>query len=248
MTGAPGVEGKVVAVTGASSGIGEAIALLLAERGAKVVLGARRADKLADLAGRIEQAGGEAVVAETDVTKREDLVGLVAAGRERWGRFDVLVSNAGAGSVGPITDLDVDGWELMVDVNVKGLLYGVAAALPVFQEQGSGHFVTVLSVAGLQISPGTAVYAATKNAGRTFSEALRQEVGDSIRVTAVSPGMVATDFTQGTKNDEARAQMEESKDEIAIDPSAIARAVAFAIEQPADVDVNEIVVRPTAED
>ena len=242
------VEGKVVAVTGASSGIGEAIALLLAERGAKVVLGARRADKLADLAARIEQAGGEAVVAETDVTKREDLVGLVAAGREKWGRFDVLVSNAGAGSVGPISDLDVDGWELMVDVNVKGLLYGVAAALPVFREQGSGHFVTVLSVAGLQIAPGTAVYAATKNAGRTFSEALRQEVGDSIRVTAVSPGMVGTDFTQGTKNDEARAQMEKSKDEIAIDPSAIARAVAFAIEQPADVDVNEIVVRPTAED
>ena len=241
------VEGKVVAVTGASSGIGEAIALLLAERGAKVVLGARRADKLADLAGRIEQAGGEAVVAETDVTKREDLVGLVAAGRERWGRFDVLVSNAGAGSVGPVSDLDVDGWELMVDVNVKGLLFGVAAALPVFQEQGSGHFVNILSVAGLQISPGTAVYAATKNAGRTFSEALRQEVGSTVRVTAVSPGMVGTDFTEGTENDEARHQMEQHRDEVAIDASAIARAVAFAIEQPADVDVNEIVVRPTAE-
>jgi NADP-dependent 3-hydroxy acid dehydrogenase YdfG len=238
------VEGKVVAVTGASSGIGEAIALLLAERGAKVVLGARRTDKLTDLAARIEQAGGEAVVAETDVTRREDLVALVAAARERWGRLDVLVSNAGAGSVGPIADLDVDGWELMVDVNVKGLLFGVAAALPVFQEQGSGHFVTVLSVAGLQVSPGTAVYAATKNAGRTFSEALRQEVGDGIRVTAVSPGMVGTDFTEGTKDPDARRQMEQHRDEIAIDPSAIARAVAFAIEQPADVDVNEIVVRP----
>ena len=242
-----GIEGKVVAVTGASSGIGEAIALLLAERGARVVLGARRADKLADLAARIEQAGGEAVVAETDVTRRADLVGLVAAARERWGRLDVLVSNAGAGSVGPIEDLDVDGWELMVDVNVKGLLFGVAAALPVFQEQGSGHFVTVLSVAGLQISPGTAVYAATKNAGRTFSEALRQEVGGSIRVTAVSPGMVGTDFTAGTKDPGARQRMEQHRDEIAIAPAAIARAVAYAIEQPADVDVNEIVVRPTAE-
>ncbi|MFF4470218.1 SDR family oxidoreductase [Streptomyces sp. NPDC001599] len=243
-----GIEGKVVAITGASGGIGEASALLLAERGAKVVLGARRPERLEDLALRIAKNGGEAAWVRTDVTRRADLAALVALARERFGRLDVLVGNAGVGLISPLDELRVADWERMIDVNLKGVLYGIAEALPVFREQGSGHFVNIVSTAGLRISPLMSVYAGTKNAVRTVSEGLRQEAGDSLRVTVVSPGFVHTDFADGIPDAGARGQTLETRDRIAIPPQAVARAVAFAVEQPDGVDVGDIVVRPTAQD
>jgi len=238
-----GIHDKVVAITGASSGIGEATALLLAERGAKVVLAARRADRLEALAAKIEAAGGQAAFAVTDVRRRADLAELVAVAQRRFGRLDVLVSNAGLGAVAPLDDLAVDDWDDMIDINVKGVLYGIAAALPGFRAQGSGHFVQTLSTSGLKIVPGQAVYAGTKNAVRAISEGLRQEAGAKLRVTTISPGMVLTDFATGNADPEIVARAKK----IAIAPEAIARAIAFAIEQPDDVDVNEIVVRPVAQ-
>jgi NADP-dependent 3-hydroxy acid dehydrogenase YdfG len=243
-----GIEGKVVAITGASSGIGEATALLLAERGAKVVLGARRPDRLEALAVRIEKAGGEAAWACTDVKRRGDLSGLVKLACDRFGKIDVLVGNAGIGLISPLDDLRVEDWEEMIDVNLKGVLYGIAAALPVFREQGFGHFVNTVSTAGLRIVPLQSVYAGTKNAVRTISEGLRQEAGDSLRVTVVSPGFVRTDFAEFMSNPELKAQILDKMDKIAIPPDAVARAIAFAIEQPDGVDVGDIVVRPTAQD
>ncbi|MFJ5024158.1 SDR family oxidoreductase [Streptomyces goshikiensis] len=242
-----GIDGKVVAITGASSGIGEATALLLAARGARLVLGARRSDRLTDLVGRITEAGGEAVHIRTDVTRREDLHALVGLARERFGRLDVLVSNAGSGAISPLDDLRVDEWDQMVDVNIKGVLHGIGAALPVFRAQGSGHFVTTASTAAFRVVPAMAVYAGTKFAVRAICEGLRQEAGDSVRVTTVSPGQVHTEFAEASSNPEIRARITQTRDRLAIPPEAIARAVAFAIEQPAEVDVNEIVVRPTAQ-
>ncbi|WP_189155548.1 SDR family oxidoreductase [Lentzea pudingi] len=241
------MEDKVVAITGASSGIGEATALLLAERGARLVLGARRSDRLADVVARIEKTGGTAVHTRTDVTRREDLHALVALARERYGRLDVLVSNAGAGPISPLDDLRVDEWDEMVDVNVKGVLHGIAAALPVFREQRSGHFVTTASTAAFSVVPSMAVYAGTKVAVRAICEGLRQEAGASVRVTTVFPGFVHTGFAEASSNGAVRERVAGLRDEIAIPPDAIARAVAFALEQPADVDVNEVVVRPTAQ-
>jgi len=242
-----GINRKVIAVTGASSGIGEATALLLAEQGARLVLGARRTDRLADLAARIEARGGEAAYARTDVTRREDLAGLVALALDRFGRLDVLVGNAGIGPVSPLDDLRVEEWDAMIDVNLKGVLYGIAAALPVFREQGSGHFVNVVSTAGLRIVPNQVVYAATKNAVRTISEGLRQEAGENLRVTVVSPGFVRTDFADSVSNEQVRAQLVAAREKMAIPPEAISRAIAFAVDQPATVDVGDIVVRPTAQ-
>ncbi|MFE0464032.1 SDR family oxidoreductase [Kitasatospora sp. NPDC058965] len=242
-----GIDDTVVAITGASSGIGEATALLLAERGARLVLGARRTERLAQLVTRIERAGGTAVPLRTDVTRPEDLHALVALAGERFGRLDVLVGNAGVGTISPLDDLRVDEWARMVDVNVKGVLHGIAAALPVFRAQGSGHFVTTASTAAFRVVPAMAVYAGTKVAVRAICEGLRQEAGASVRVTTVSPGMTATDFAEASTNTRVRAEITSVRDRIAIPPDAIARAVAFAIEQPADVDVNEIVVRPTAQ-
>lgn len=252
-----GIQGKVVAITGASSGIGEATALLLAGRGARVVLGARRLDRLEALAGRIaaaggsaaggSAAGGSAAFMRVDVRRREDVAGLAALACERFGRLDVLISNAGVGLNSPLDDLRVADWEEMLDSNVKGVLYGIAAALPLFRAQGSGHFVNTLSTSGLRIVPNQVVYAASKNAARAISEGLRQEAGESIRVTTVSPGFIGTDFAAGTVDPAARAELLARRDKIAIAPDAVARAIAFAIEQPADVDVNEIVIRPTAQ-
>ncbi|WP_037310179.1 SDR family oxidoreductase [Amycolatopsis orientalis] len=242
-----GIDGKVVAITGAGSGIGEATALLLAERGARLVLGARRSDRLADLAGRIRQAGGVAVYASTDVTRREDLQALIDLAVERFGRLDVLVGNAGAGPISPLDDLRVDEWDRMVDVNVKGVLHGIAAALPVFRAQGTGHFVTTASTAAFRVVPAMAVYAGTKFAVRAICEGLRQEAGDSLRVTTVSPGPVDTAFAEASTNDQVRKQITETRDRIAIPAVAVANAIAFAIDQPADVDVSEIVIRPTAQ-
>jgi NADP-dependent 3-hydroxy acid dehydrogenase YdfG len=241
------ITGKVVAITGASSGIGEATALLLAARGAKVVLGARRQERLEALAVRIVAAGGQATYLPTDVRQRTDMERLVARAEEQFGRLDVLVSNAGIGLISRFDELRVEDWEAMIDVNLKGVLYGIAAALPVFRRQGSGHFVNVLSTSGLQIVPTQGVYAGTKNAVRTLGEALRQEAGDQLRVTSVSPGFVRTDFAEAMTNPEVRTAILARRDQIAIGPDAIARAIAFAIEQPADVDVGDIVVRPTAQ-
>ncbi|WP_369382465.1 SDR family oxidoreductase [Streptomyces sp. cg36] len=247
-TDAPaGLAGKVVAVTGAGSGIGEATALLLAERGARLVLGARRTGRLADLAARIEAAGGTAAYVRTDVTRRDDLHALVALARERFGRLDVLVANAGSGAISPLDDLRVEEWDEMVDVNVKGVLHGIGAALPVFRAQGSGHFVTVASTAAFRVLPAMAVYAGTKVAVRAICEGLRQEAGDGLRVTTVSPGAIGTGFAEASTNPEVRARITDMRDRIAIPPSAIAHAIAYAIEQPAYVDVSEIVVRPTAQ-
>jgi NADP-dependent 3-hydroxy acid dehydrogenase YdfG len=249
-----GIQGKVVAITGASSGIGEATALLLAERGARVVLGARRVDRLEALAARIAGGGGAVARAgdatafmRVDVRRRDDVAGLTALACERFGRLDVLISNAGVGLNSPLDDLRVEDWEEMLDSNVKGLLYGIAAALPLFRAQGSGHFVNTLSTSGLRIVPNQVVYAASKNAARAISEGLRQEAGESIRVTTVSPGFIGTDFAAGTVDPAARADLLARRDKIAIPADAVARAIAFAIEQPADVDVNEIVIRPTAQ-
>ncbi|WP_448330619.1 SDR family oxidoreductase [Streptomyces sp. DSM 41534] len=242
-----GIEGKVVAITGASSGIGEATALLLAERGATVVLGARRSDRIEALAARIAGAGGEAVPVATDVKRRADLSRLVATARERYGKLDALVSNAGISPISPLDDLRVEDWEEMVDVNIKGVLYGIAEALPVFREQGFGHFVHTLSTAGLTIVPTMSVYAGTKNAVRAISEGLRQEAGESLRVTTVSPGYTRTGLADSITDPDARSAIQSGMDKIAISPDAIARAIAFAIEQPAGVDVGEIVVRPTAQ-
>ena len=242
-----GIKGKVVVVTGASSGIGEATALLLAERGAKVVLGARGPERLAALAGRIVGAGGEAAYATTDVRRRDDMSALIALACERYGKLDVLVNNAGVMPISPLDDLRVADWEEMIDVNIKGVLYGIAAALPVFRTQGFGHFVNIASIAGIKTAPNMAVYSGTKFAVRAISEGLRQEAGDRLRVTIISPGMVQTNFAEGVTNQTVKAQLEQSRDTFAMPPDAIARAIAFAIEQPPDVDVNEIVVRPTAQ-
>ena len=242
-----GIEGKVVAITGASSGIGEATALLLAERGAKVVLGARGQDRLAALASRIRDAGGEAAHARTDVRRRDDLSGLAQLACERYGKLDALVSNAGVMPISPFDDLRVEDWEAMVDVNIKGVLYGIAAALPVFREQGFGHFVNIASTAGHKTVANQSVYSGTKFAVRAISEGLRQEAGDKLRVTIISPGFVRTNFADGVTNPEMKAQLEAARDKFAMPPEAIARAIAFAIEQPADIDVGEIVIRPTAQ-
>ncbi|MFZ0088716.1 MAG: SDR family oxidoreductase [Solirubrobacteraceae bacterium] len=241
------IQEKVVAITGASGGIGEATALLLAARGAKVVLGARRADRLQELADRIEAAGGEAAYAPTDVTRRDDLSALVTVARDRYGRLDVLVNNAGIGPISPLDDLRVEEWERMIDVNLKGLLYGIAAALPVFREQGFGHFVNIASTAGVRIVPNQAVYAGTKTAVRVISEGLRQEAGAKLRVTVITPGFTRTDFADDVTNPMLRAEIAESKERIAMSPDAVAAAIAFAIQQPPEIDVGEVIVRPTAQ-
>lgn len=241
-----GIEDKVVVITGASSGIGEATALLLAERGAKVVLGARGSDRLEALAARITKMGGEVSYAQTDVRRRGDLSNLVKLACERYGKLDVLINNAGVMPISPLDDLRVEEWEEMIDVNLKGVLYGIAAALPVFRTQGSGHFVNIASTAAYLVVPSMSVYAGTKVAVRAISEGLRQEAGDKLRVTIISPGMTRTNFADTMTNPQVKAQLEERRDKTAMPPEAIARAIAFAIEQPADVDVSEIVVRPTA--
>jgi NADP-dependent 3-hydroxy acid dehydrogenase YdfG len=241
------IDGKVVAITGASSGIGEATASLLAERGAKVVLGARNPDRLDVVSARISAAGGEAVTKATDVSSRGDLMEFVSLATATYGQLDVLVSNAGIMPVSPFDELRVDDWEAMVDVNLKGVLFGIAAALPVFRRQGYGHFVNVASTAAFRVTPGQSVYAGTKMAVRAVSEGLRQEAGENLRVTIISPGMTSTNFADSISDPVARAELEQRRDVIAMPPAAVARAIAFAIEQPPGVDVGEIVVRPTAQ-
>jgi NADP-dependent 3-hydroxy acid dehydrogenase YdfG len=242
-----GTQDKVVVITGASSGIGEATALLLAECGAKVVLGARGSDRLKALAERIKDRGGEASYAVTDVRRRDDVSALVKLASERYGKLDVLINNAGVMPISPLDDLRVDDWEQMIDVNIKGVLYGIAAALPIFRAQGFGHFVNIASTAGHKTVPNQAVYSGTKFAVRAISEGLRQEAGDKLRVTIISPGFVRTNFAETVTNPELKAQLVDSRNKFAMPPEVIARAIAFAIDQTADVDVNEIVIRPTTQ-
>ena len=242
-----GISGKVVAITGASSGIGEAAALHLAQRGARLVLGARRDDRLAALADRIAGAGGEVVWVRCDVKRRDDLANLVALGCDRFGKLDVLINNAGVAPISFLDDLQVDDWEEMIDVNIKGTLYGIAAALPIFRKQGFGHIINTLSTAGIKILPTMAVYAGTKNAVRAISEGLRQEAGEKLRVTVVSPGIVNTELASSMTKPEIRSRTEAAAVQMGISPDAVGRAFAYAIEQPADVDIGEIVVRPTAQ-
>jgi NADP-dependent 3-hydroxy acid dehydrogenase YdfG len=243
-----GIEGKVVAITGASSGIGEATARLLAERGASVVLGARRTGRLDDIASEIRDCGGAAVTCRADVARRADLERLVGTAVDEFGQLDVLVSNAGISKVGPISDLDVDGWSAMIDVNLRGVLHGIAAALPVFRRQGRGHFVTTVSTAGLKIVPTMAVYAATKNAVRTLMEGLRQESTDGVvRTTSISPGFVDTQLDSSIDDVAVREQIRRTMNDFGLSPSAVARAIAFAIEQPDDTEIGDITIRPTVQ-
>ncbi|MGC1738633.1 SDR family oxidoreductase [Mycobacterium sp.] len=241
------IEGRVVAITGASSGIGEATAALLAARGARLVLGARSADRLNAAAARLSASGADAIAKVTDVRRRGDLTEFVSLATDTYGRLDVLVSNAGIMPVSPFDENRLDDWEAMVDVNLKGVLFGIAAALPVFRRQGFGHFVNTASTAAFRVTPGQSVYAGTKMAVRAISEGLRQEAGENLRVTIISPGMTSTNFAESVTDPSARAELEQRRDVIAMAPAAVARAIAFAIEQPPDVDVGEIVVRPTAQ-
>jgi NADP-dependent 3-hydroxy acid dehydrogenase YdfG len=243
-----GIEGKVVVITGASSGIGEATARLLAERGARVILGARRVERLDEIAQAIRERGGQAVTCRADVAVRTDLERLVSTAVDQFDRLDVLVSNAGISKIGPISDLDVDGWSAMIDVNLRGVLHGFAAALPVFRRQGRGHFVTTVSTAGLKIVPTMAVYAATKNAVRTVMEGLRQESTDGVvRTTSISPGFVNTELDSSIDDVALREQIRRTMSDFGIPPDAVARAIAFAVEQPDEVEIGDITIRPTVQ-
>jgi NADP-dependent 3-hydroxy acid dehydrogenase YdfG len=240
-----GISGKVVAITGASSGIGDATARLLAKDGASVALGARRIERLDQIANDVRAHQGSAITRATDVTRLDHLERLVAAAVEQFGRLDVLVSNAGISKIGPMSNLDIDGWSAMIDVNLRGVLHGIAAALPVFQRQGQGHFVTTVSTAGLKIVPTMGVYAATKNAVRTVMEGLRQESTDGIiRTTSISPGFVRTELDSSIDDPAMREQIRVNMDDFGIPPKAVARAIAFAIEQPPEIEISDITIRP----
>lgn len=242
------IKDKVVAITGGSSGLGEATAKKLAGEGAKVVIAARSEDKLKNIVAEIEADGGTAAYVTTDVTNRPEVENLVSTTVEKFGRLDVLFSNAGLMAIAPFDELKVDEWDAMIDINVKGVLYGIAAALPVFKEQGGGHFINMASVAGLKVfSPGGAVYSGTKFAVRAISEGLRAEMGANIRTTSIEPGAIDTDLPEGSSHDESREFVKEFYEQ-AISPNSVANAVKYAIEQPADVDINNIALRPTVQE
>ncbi|MER7010588.1 SDR family oxidoreductase [Saccharopolyspora sp. NPDC000359] len=239
---------KVVLVTGASSGIGEAIATRLLGSGHHVVAGARREDRLQDLAERTaaeaRRAGGSLHPVRLDVTDRAEVAAFVEFARDRFGRVDVLVNNAGVMPLSRLDSLLVDEWDRMVDVNVRGLLHGIAAALPHFTAQGSGHFVTIASIGAHQVVPTSAVYSGTKYAAWAITEGLRQEADPTIRVTTISPGVVTSELADSITDRGAAAAMRTYRQH-AMEPEAIAGAVSYALDQPDDVDVNEVVVRPT---
>jgi len=242
------IEGKVVVITGASSGLGEATARLLSAQGASVVLGARRVDRLQSLADELTGSGGKAIAITTDVTHCEQVKRLVAAAVQAYGRIDVMINNAGLMPQAPLERLKIDEWNRMIDVNIKGVLYGIAAALPHMQQQKSGHIINVSSVAGHKVGPGFAVYAATKHAVRALSEGLRQEVKPyNIRTTVISPGADATERPNSVSEPDIAEKVRKAY-EIAIPAESFARAVAFAMSQPEEVDVNEILFRPTRQE
>ncbi|WP_339081936.1 SDR family oxidoreductase [Pseudomonas sp. TMP9] len=242
------ISGKVVVITGASSGLGEATARHLSALGARVVLAARRKDKLDSLVAELIEAGGEAVAYQTDVTSQQDVNAMIQGAVDTFGRIDVLINNAGLMAIAPLSEGRVDEWDRMIDINIKGLLYGVAAALPVFQRQNSGHFINIASVAGLKVfSPGGTVYSGTKFAVRAISEGLRHEVGGNIRTTTIEPGAVDSELKFGSSHEQSRDFVVDFYKQ-AIPAASVARAIVYAIEQPADVDINEIVLRPTSQD
>jgi len=242
------IAGKIVVITGASSGLGEASARFLCAQGASVVLGARRVDRMQALAGELNGRGGKALALKTDVTRREQVQALVDAAVQTYGKIDVMINNAGLMPQSPLERLKVDDWDRMIDVNIKGVLYGIAAALPYMKRQKSGHIINVSSVAGHKVRPGGAVYSATKHAVRVLSEGLRQEVKPyNIRTTVISPGAVDTELPNSITEPDIAENIRKVY-ELAIPAESFARAVAFAMSQPEDVDVNEILYRPTRQE
>lgn len=242
------IENKVVVITGASSGIGAATAKLLASQGARVVLGARREDKLATLTDEINNAGGQAVYRVTDVTKPVDNENLVQLAKDAFGGIDVMFLNAGLMPVAPMSELHVDEWNRMIDVNIKGVLNGIAAALPTFKNQKSGHFIATSSVAGLKAYPGGAVYGATKWAVRDLMEVLRMEAaqeGSHIRTATIYPAAIKTELLNTITDKAAGDAMQQTYDAYEIGADRIAKVVSFAIDMPADTNVNEFTVGPT---
>jgi NADP-dependent 3-hydroxy acid dehydrogenase YdfG len=241
------INGQVVAITGASSGIGRATALYLARGGAKLALSARHEEGLSRLTEEIKAAGGQAVYRVTGVSRREDLQGLVTRAQQIFGRLDVLFSNAGAMPIGPFDDLAVDDWETMVDVNIKGVLFGIAAALPVFRQQGSGHFIHTASTAARKTVPNQVVYSATKAAVLAISDGLRQELAGHIRVSTILPSFTDTAFSEHVKSPELKEQLQKAGEKFAMSPEAVGRAVAYVLEQPEDVNVGEVTLRSKAQ-
>ncbi len=239
------INGKVIIITGASSGIGKATANLLAQNGAKVILGARRIDRLETIVKDIHAEGGIAEYQILDVTHRSQLEAIVQFAQRKFGRVDVLINNAGIMPLSALDQLKVEEWDRMIDVNIKGVLYGIAATLPVMKAQKSGQIINLSSIGGHTVSPTAAVYCATKFAVGAISEGLRQEVGSDIRVTVISPGVTESELADSISDEAARLGMQEFR-KLSIPAEAIARAILFAIEQPDDVDVSEIIVRPTA--
>lgn len=243
------IKDKVVVITGASSGLGEATARLLSSQGATVVLGARRMDRLQSLVTELNASGGRAVAIETDVVDRDQVKRLVDAAVEKFKRVDVMINNAGLMPSSPLERLKVDDWDQMIDVNVKGVLYGIAAALPHMIRQKSGHIINFSSMAGLKVGPGWVVYAATKHAVRVISEGLRMEVkAHNLRTTVICPGAVATELPKSVRDPDIAAGTQDFYNAIAIPADSFARTVAFALGQPDDVDINEIVFRPTRQE
>jgi len=242
-----GIQGKVVLITGGGTGLGAETARLLAAQGAQVAVAGRRKDKLEAVVAAIELAGGRARAYQLDVVHKQQVKAVVDAVITDFGRLDVIVNNAGLMPIRPMAEVNTDEWDAMIDVNLKGTLYGIAAALPIFLAQDSGHIINLSSVAGLKVSaPGGVVYSATKFAVRAISEGLRQEAGAKVRVTCIAPGAVESDLKYGTTGVAQAAVL--GFYQMAVPASAVARAIAFAIEQPAALDINEIVLRPTAQE
>jgi NADP-dependent 3-hydroxy acid dehydrogenase YdfG len=243
------IKGKVIVITGASSGLGEAAAKHLSVLGATVVLGARRSDRIEKLAQVINNNGGEALVVAMDVTKRDQVKNLVDSAVEKFGRVDVLLNNAGIMPLSPIDRLNVDEWDAMIDVNIKGVLNGIAAVLPHMKKQKSGQIINTSSVAGHKIFGGSAVYSATKFAVRALTEGLRMEVKPyNIRTTIVCPGAVKTELLEHISEADIQQTNKDYVGEVGISPDSFARVVAFAISQPEDVDINEVIFRPTSQE
>jgi NADP-dependent 3-hydroxy acid dehydrogenase YdfG len=243
------IEEKVVVITGASSGLGEAAARHLSARGAIVVLGARRTNRIQALADELIGRGGKALAKTTDVTDCDQVKSLVDAAVQTYGRIDVMLNNAGLMPHSPLERLKIDDWNRTIDVNIKGVLYGIAAALPYMKQRKAGHIINVSSVAGHKVRPGSAVYSATKHAVRVISEGLRQEVKPyNIRTTVISPGAVATELPDSITEPDVADSIHKFYEAFAISADSFARAVAFAMSEPEDVDVNEILFRPTRQE
>ncbi len=242
------IAGKVVVITGASSGLGEATARLLSAQGASVALGARRVDRLKSLAGQLTQGSGKAIAVATDVTDSDQVKQLVDKAVQAFGRIDVMINNAGLMPHSPLERLKINDWNRTIDVNIKGVLYGIAAALPYMKEQKAGHVINVSSVAGHTVRPGGAVYSATKTAVRVISEGLRQEVKPYNRTTVISPGAVATELPNSITEPDVAEGVQKFYKETAIPANSFAQAVSYAMSQPEEVDINEILFRPTRQE